>query len=563
MSRSTGDYNRQVSDSDPQRHDIKLPFGMALTVKHSFRISGRLPDAVVDRRQETSQERYRSDTMEKIWWSILRASGGDTLFGTAAWDGSQLGASCFDVYFDVAKQIPLIRAIDPSGVLVVRGVHDPHDYQRVYRFWQVSLAEARAQWRGKTFAGTDIDVERMESTSKRGDLDLVTLCQMCDRERCVTFCLGGEVPLEEYEHNYGFVPYVVIPNIGPYRDVFGWADYEMVRDLSHYISALFSREADILRMVANGAYQDRGSGQSVQAVNQVLRKGGVLPSKRDAQGIEPIDPPEVPDFEGPHAERALQFLKMLGFAPDAAWGDGGAGSGSDRGLQLQPLLEFTSMKQTNWTAGLARLAEMVFRMIEDKQLGTVTYRGARPGATAKQSRAFAPFQIGPDLPSLTASETVSDEFGDDLEVDVELPRTPKELFGGDYEMRFVWQNRIDPDDPAFVLAELNKFVQGAQSLETTLDRLGVQFPEDEMKRIEREAERFPWLRQGMIALVQAQIQAQNQNGEGGGGGGRPTDVAGGVMDALQMMQTPDGSALDADAGAAAMPGGLGPYTGGA
>jgi hypothetical protein len=130
-------------------------------------------------------------------------------------------------------------------------------------------------------------------------------------------------------------------------------------------------------------------------------------------------------------------------------------------------------------------------------------------------------------------------------------------------MRFVWQNRIDPDDPAFVLAELNKFVQGAQSLETTLDRLGVQFPEDEMKRIEREAERFPWLRQGMIALVQAQIQAQNQNGEGGGGGGRPTDVAGGVMDALQMMQTPDGSALDADAGAAAMPGGLGPYTGGA
>ena len=65
--------------TETPRHNLPLPLGKALNVKHTHRISGRLPDAIVDRREETAQERYRSDTMEKMWWGTLHASGGASL----------------------------------------------------------------------------------------------------------------------------------------------------------------------------------------------------------------------------------------------------------------------------------------------------------------------------------------------------------------------------------------------------------------------------------------------------------------------------------------------------
>ena len=69
------------------------------------------------------------------------------------------------------------------------------------------------------------------------------------------------------------------------------------------------------------------------------------------------------------------------------------------------------------------------------------------------------------------------------------------------------------------------FQPGVQSLYTTLERLGIQNPEEEMRLIEQEAERFPWLRQGMIALIKEQLAA-GQDASGGGGGAAPSSMAG-------------------------------------
>ena len=570
----TFDYGNVAKQDKYTRHKVQLPFGMALTVKHAYRIAGRLPDAIVDRREETAEERYRSDTMEKMWWGILRHSGEETVFGTGAWHSSMLGSACFDVYMDFEAQIPRIRALDPAGVLVVRGVDNPHDFQRVYRYWQVSLDEAKATYRGEQFGGVAIDVESMESSHKVGTTEMVTIVEMADRQRTVRFVVGKNdpsVPLLEREHKLGFVPYVVIPNIGPYDDIWGWADYEFVRSLVAYIPALFSREADILRTVANGTMLEKGTGQDPNVVRGVMREGGVLPSRREGS-VDPIQAPEVPQFEAEHARRAMEMMKMLGFAPDGAWGTNGVlTTGTAKALDLQPMLEFTAMKQTNWSAGLARLARYCFLIAEKQQVGNATYRGARPGTTTRQTTAFMPFQIGPKLDPITQSVDPAsqlDALAGDVEMDggeesIILPRTPQELFQGDYQMRFVWQNRIDPDDPSYVLSELNKFAQGAQSLRTTLERLGFQAPEDEMKLIEQEAERFPWLRQGLVALTMAAIRGNAQ----GSGGGNPGASQGELAMDASGMTTQDGGgaggAYNADAGAAGLSGGLGQLFGGA
>lgn len=533
----------------PQRHSVALPFGQAMTVKHAFRIAGRLPDVVVDRREETPQERYRSDTIEKMVWGIIRESKGEAELADAAWDSSQLGAACFQVYFDVAKQMPIFRSLDPSGVLVVRGLDDPHDFQRFYRFWSVPRSTFEADYRDRTFRGKPVEVGRCS-------VDEVTIVECSDRTKKVRFTLDDGIGLSEYQHDLGFVPYVVIPNVGPQRRIWGWADYEFVRALVQYLPSLFSREADILRQVANGSYVEKGTGQSPATILATLRSGGIVPSRRDGS-LEPVQPPDVPAFAEGHREMALKSLKMLGFVPDAAWGDGTAGSGSDRGLQLQPLIELSAMKQVNWGAGKSRLFSMALRMVEGKQAGPARYRG-----TVKRGARRSPFvfTLEPNDPSKPKGSTVqmknplfnpeSLDPGDEM---IDVPNSPKELFDGDYDVRFVWQNRIDPDDPAFVLSELNKFEQGTQSLRTTLERLGVESPEDEMKLIEQEAERFPWLRSGMIAMLKAQLANAGQ----GDGGGRPVDTGTGLDAGLSTMLGKDGAALDADGGATALNGDAG------
>jgi len=549
--RDLSDYGRRPNGgSDAARHRIPLPLGIAQTVKHTFRVSGQLPDLVVDERDTSPGERYRSDSMEKIGWAVIRESGSETLFSSGGWDGSQLGTTVFEVEMDLGKNMPIIRSVEPGGFIPVLGAKNPHDFSRVYRVWNVPLRSLAQDYRGKMFRGEAVKVGDFRATNASLDtVEMIRVVKMTDKERTIMFAYGQDsvVGLEEFIHNYGFVNYVAIPNIGKYEEVFGWSDYELVRSLIHYLSALLSRQADVIRSVANGAMIERGTGQSPEAIKKAIATGGVIPSRKEG-AIEPIQAPDMPSFATEHQATVMQLFKMVGFTPDAAWGEPGSQSGQDRGLQLQPLLEYTAMKQMNWGRGLTRLFEMTFKMIESKMVGQSTYSGTRPAGSSGKQSAFS-FTFGPNSEAIKqASDEVDDLTGEP--VMLSFPRTPKELFAGYYCMRFVWRNRLDPDDPSYVTSELSKFSQGVQSLKTTLERLGAEAPEDEMRRIEQEAERFPWINQGMIALLKAQTAGQ------GAGGGNPGDpLAQQNMDALGTMNDPNsGMGNDASAQMGAMPG---------
>lgn len=539
------DYGQiKPEPNTPRRHAIALPFGQALTVKNAHRIAGRMPDVIVERREESAYERYRSNTMEKLVWSIIRASNGQVQFSSAAWDASQLGSCVFDLYFDPKIQHPVFREIDPASFLDVPGGVDPHDFDRAYRFWQSPAVSLRNEYRNAEFRGMPVPTERIQAETPRGMKDnvgeQVLVVQMCNRERVVRFCItkDGPIGLYEEEHGFGLTPYFVIPNLGPERAIWGWSDYEFVRDLSRYIPKLFSRQADLIRQVANGAYTERGTGMTGPKLVKLLRAGGMIPLKRDGE-IKPVEVAQIPNFTAEHAQQAVEFLKMLGFSPAADWGESGATSGSDRSLQLAPAFQLSGLKQINWSAGLGRLFEGAFKVMERKQTKPAYVSGVAHSNSTRASERF-----GFKFP--TPTEDTADISAEGL------PETAEELFGGDYTVSFAWQNKIDPEDPAYVASELNKFQQGAQSLETTLENLGCKAPEEEMKRIEAEADRFPWIRQGQIAMLKAQAQNAGQ-GEGGGAPFGPGDLGG----AIDTMSTPDGQALDTDALTSSLPSGGG------
>lgn len=539
------DYGRRRDLVGPQRHRLPLPFGKALTVKHAYRISGKLPDVIVDQRDESAEERFRSDSMEKIAWSVMRASKAETNLSAGGWHASELGSACFDLYWDFTEQIPKFRAIDPLSICVVPGMDDPHDFQEVYRHWNAPVVTIQAEYEGKSFRGEPIDVSLLQSSVKdeKTGLPMLNIVQNVTKQKMTRFVKCGDkvVGLWEREHNYGFVPYIVIPNVGPYDEIWGWADYEFVRSLAHYIPAMFARQADVLRSVGNGAYQENGTGVASATITRIIREGGVVSTRRDSK-VEPITPPQMPAFASEHSDMALEFLKMLGFAPDSAWGTQHyRSSGSADKGQLQPLVEYTAMKQLNWQAGLTKLFGQAYRMIErELKEGSVTYHGTQPGKAGARHQ-FA-FTFGPGAEAVQGQNEQDDGFGN-TEIDVfDIPTDPTSLFKGDYSIRFTWRNEADPADPSYILAELNKFQNGVQSLETTLENLGFQAPEDEMRRIEKESERFPWINDGRVALLVAQLGKGGQ----GQGGGNPADPSGATADA---MSTLGGSAAGGDSGA--------------
>ena len=541
------DYGRRVNratNQGRQRHSFRFPLAQALTVKHAYRIAGRMPDAYVDKREETQLEEWRSQVMEQIWWGVTHASQGEAQFGDAAWDGSQIGAASFEVYLDPSTlQVPRYCAVDTGALIVVPGLADPHEFQRIYRWWDVPLRSFILSYQDKQFRDVDIRVGDVQCNNSQ---PVVTIVECCDSKRKIRFALGSKpgshpVALEEWTHNYGFVPNVVIPNVGPYRKIWGWSDYDFIREISYYINQVFGQQADVLRQVANGAMTLKGSKLSPTLAKKLLEEGGVLPLGREGE-LDPVEVPQVPAFATDHLERSFDLMERLGFAPPAAWGAIGAQSGSDRGLQLQPLYELTSMKQKNWNAGLSRLASFIYRIIEQVDAPKSSYTGfQRRGAKVSPFSLLLGSKAQPP-----AAEGVED-------LGQRLPTTPKEIFDGRYDARFEFADRVDYDDPAYVASELNKFAQGAQSLQTTLSRLGIRAPEDEIKLIADEAEKYPWLRQGMIKLIEMQLSADQQGAnDGSQNAPSPADAATGALDTMSGSGT---SALDTDAGFGALPGG--------
>jgi hypothetical protein len=306
--------------------------------------------------------------MEKIVWAIMRASRGETQFADGAWDGSEIGATCFDLYWDRRQADPGLPRLRPGRLVEVQGVDDPHDFQRVYRSWDVPLSSLLAEYAGKTVDGTPdgdpVRVGDIEASHSGGGVAMVTVVQLCDREKAVRFIPSCNVKLYEYTPQLRLRPLRRHPEHRAVPRSLGLVGLRVrPRDL---------RQVHRQPLLARGRHPPRRR-------QRHLHREGDRPEPRPHQAdprrgwrhpVEARRRPrtrpasEVPAFEGEHAARAMELFKMLGFAPDAAWGSGFSGSGTDRGLMLQPLVEFTAMKQMNWEAGLGRLFSMAYRMIE-------------------------------------------------------------------------------------------------------------------------------------------------------------------------------------------------------
>jgi hypothetical protein len=522
------DYGRNGPELN-DRTDVRLPYLLAICVKHAHRAGGQLPDVRVPRADSSPPERWRQSVLERFLACCWNDSDALVQLTTAAWDASCVGAGAFEVYWNVDRQVACFYARDPAGMVVVPDPYKVWPYQRAYRSWLTPLGSLRASYGGKFVDPVDQRLGRVQidGLEPLGDQQ-GSLCQINevkDETQCVRW--SGEVLLHRSDHGADFCPTVLYPNVGPLRMVFGYSDVELAQDIALYYQRVFSRQADVAAFAARGSYTEEQTGVPAVQVREVIKKGGVIPIRRDGK-VLPIEAHQQPSFINEHFQAARDALSDLSFVPDAAWGSQGeATSGSERGMQMLPQIELARQKQVNMRWALEKVSELCLRMAERNALGKQRYRGSmrRDGV----SRSFR-MDLGPAVPAPQGLDGV----------DMTLPR----LIAKDYDTEIVFTDHLDVWDPQFVLSELNKFSQGAQSLQTTLERLGTADPIDEMNLIQAEAEAMPWLRQGMIALIEKQLDAQGGPGQGEGSAAPasypPDQMGGGPQAGLESMMGPSG-----------------------
>jgi len=99
-----------------------------------------------------------------------------------------------------------------------------------------------------------------------------------------------------------------------------------------------------------------------------------------------------------------------------------------------------------------------------------------------------------------------------------------ETIGAHRRVKIIWPGLMPKDSEAAARLEIEKMTAGVQSRYTTMENLGVEFPEDELQRIVEEQKSQELNPQGQANLMRgkAALTAAEAKAQGGGAPGDPT-----------------------------------------
>ncbi|MEO8288600.1 MAG: phage portal protein [Chloroflexota bacterium] len=256
-------------------------------------------------------------------------------------DSAVLGDGAFKVTWNAEEGVPSVSPVDPAGLVCVR---QPDDYRRLLMVQQTyHVGDGNQSWEGSDYArsrGKIVEVWTAETLEVWRDGEL---------ERRVL-------------NPYGFIPYVVFPNLRVPREPWGQSDLVDLIAINRDLNSRLSILSHILEV----------SGNPIAVLENVTDSTGIkvgpgrlweLPKDAKAYLLDLLSGGGV----GLHIEylnllyRAMHDLAEM---PRTAFGDGSgtARSGVALEVELQPMLQKIARKRAIWSCALAERARMVLRL---------------------------------------------------------------------------------------------------------------------------------------------------------------------------------------------------------
>jgi hypothetical protein len=373
-------YRGQQWPGPARRRERRLVFNYARAMVHktaSYLMSGL--SFVVDPEDGSPEEQERARRAERALTAVYEANDLAQLDFDSEVDASVLGDGAFKVTWDPAERRVRVTAPDVQGIFAWWAGDDLARVWRLASRYQLSDEEARLLYGGGAGAGGPAPRRRT----------VVEVWTAADFE----LWLDGRL-IESKANPYGFIPFVIYPNVREPKQFWGLSDIEPVRESVRELNRAFSQLSMILELSGNpvAVLENVTESQDI-----AVRPGAVweLPERARAYLLDLLQGGGV-RLHADYVDLVFRTLHDLGETPRTSFGDNGRGlSGVALNIELDPLLKKVQRKRLIREAAFRKRNEMVLRLLQQ-------YTGER----------FAPYRSrvvwGPLLPA-DRSRLVADE----------------------------------------------------------------------------------------------------------------------------------------------------------
>lgn len=309
--------------------------------------------SLVDAIDSSDEAQERARRAERALREVRDANGLDQLDFDNEIDCSVLGDAAYKVTWDAREERVRVSAPDVQGLYVWWLGDDPGRVWRVASRYTLSADEAEALLGPLPSAGP---------LSRKREREHSVVEVWTDGE--LQLWLDGAL-LEERENPYGFVPFVVYPNLREPKQFWGVSDLEAVKEPLRELNRAVSQLSMILELSGNPIAVLENV---TEARDIAVQPGAVweVPEKARAYLLDLLQGGGV----GLHVEYVnvvLRALHDLAEVPRSAFGENRqALSGIALQMELDPLLKKVQRKRLIRSVALRRRDEMVLRILEQQ-----------------------------------------------------------------------------------------------------------------------------------------------------------------------------------------------------
>ena len=350
-------YEGEQWPAQTRRRERRLTFNYAKALIEkttSFLMSGMHATVAPEDRSPGAEERARR--AERALQEVAEQNNLSQLDFDTEIDAAVLGDGAFKVTWDPIERRVRVSSPDVQGLFVWWLGDD------VSRIWRVSsryhLSEEEAAMTFPSFV--ERRPARWRKTGRSRRIDVVEVWTAERFELWVDSTL-----LEEKANPYGFIPFVIYPNLRQPKQFWGTSDISPIRESVRELNRALSQLSLILELSGNpiAVLENVTEAQDI-----AVQPGAVweLPEQARAYLLDLLQGGGV-QLHIDYVNLIYRTLHDLGEAPRAAFGENRAGlSGVALQLELDPLLKKVQRKRLIRTAAYQRRNELVLRILEQQ-----------------------------------------------------------------------------------------------------------------------------------------------------------------------------------------------------
>lgn len=465
---------------DWPNHIPKIKHNMCkpITERFSSYLMGNMFTYNVNR-PNTLEFRDGAERTEKILRRLVKLAKGNVLFSEGADSGSVLGRTVYKVYKTGPKgrQHACFQHVQPDYFYGIPATDSPAgEWAKVFYSYPIDRAEAVRMF-GEADYKTEFDIAQNERYTPMPEESQNMTSTLRLRRRIPVFevwtndsyllrvggidIFNGDNPFKwTTTTNDGFIPFVVIENIHNDGEQTGASDLTQSRALNEQLNYLLSRKQYIVGRWLQPTLVWEGAPQNyLDILTSTIGGGGAIPTRLGSRLYFLAYDHTNASVTELEATLRTSILETAGLNEIAYQGTvhGYVNSGPSVNAQYQPVTALLKKKQETWRLGIALLFSMLLELQEN--IGDSEALGLT-----------------------VVNSTVNSKNGSDGDV-VQL--SGKDI-AGLREVDIVWPGLLPKDDAAAAQLEFQKAQQGLQSIYTTLEKLGEEYPDDEIARIRME-----------------------------------------------------------------------------